>query len=1109
MHHYNRRLLCALLLSLTGFNTRTSCAQLTVTPQDVHDLILATEITNSNDTYLFIGSELSPLPELIETIAPLATENDNIAAITTVRNRLSKGRKTAPKKLIIHALGQLVYLLENQHQAIADDNKVQTLVEKLTTCTELVNTGALTITDNPNTLNERAPRPSLQPGGQTDSIGSPNPAPEIISNPVSFFDLNIAHNLFVGNNATIVHNLTVEGEATFTGPLTTPESAFLGTTTGGLHVGGLTEPGDNNLLVDGTSTFTGPLMADGGIDVTEGGLTDTLNLGTSNANLIILGNSTSTTTLKGTTDIADKLITLNKTGAALSAHNAGIEVEEAGIPTGFVKTSATRDSWTFKAPNTAGTATLTPSAGGFTFNQPLGTADSPSFMGWTNANQGQLHLRESLINGTNQVSIQAPGSLTGNYLLTLPSDAGTSGYILTTAGPSGLLSWTTFGTTDSIYKNNGNTFSGASPAIIGTRDNKTLALITNSADRITISNTARLSVVSGMGEFGLNANLYLAATTLINKNSNKFIHTSGGTGNLFAGPLAGNAITSGSQNTGIGDSALLVNTSGTDNTAAGYHALLSTTTAHELTAVGSQALDACTTGLANTAIGFNALSAVTTGANNSAFGHNALASSTGSSNTGCGTSALSNASFTGSDNTVLGSNAGSALTSGNNNIIIGKNAGSAYTSSESNNICIGCAGITGAGGTACIGSIRDTNIILDSEFVSVSVDGKLGSIPVDNLTLDGAANFTGNTIFTKDRIQTYQTTLFYGTSPNPFPTYSQPYYLGTYYTNAAAAPFGSTNADRLNFGFNYCEIPSIPSNYVLNPAYGTVQMTVGSNAANNSGTFVIGTGGVNTPPISRFEVQQTGKITLASSNQITLNSTRYISQKNNSSFYMGLGSGPAGAGSTGNTGIGTDALKSLTGGTNNTAIGYNAGSALTSGSNNTLIGVNAGLTYTNESNNICIGYDVQGTASDQNVIRIGNANQTECIFFTNLNDGTYVKALHPAGSVAPVVGPSTKPVRVSMVNIDVLGNLVAGTTDITGVVRVPDRPNGAWRIYYNAFTNVPVVVANSKLPVGGSGIWNEWTVMGDITTTYADVFTFDRFGSGQDRAVNAFIVEYN
>lgn len=48
--------------------------------------------------------------------------------------------------------------------------------------------------------------------------------------------------------------------------------------------------------------------------------------------------------------VDDKLITVNKGNIASSAGGAGIEIEEAGVITGYVKTSTSRDGFVFKAP---------------------------------------------------------------------------------------------------------------------------------------------------------------------------------------------------------------------------------------------------------------------------------------------------------------------------------------------------------------------------------------------------------------------------------------------------------------------------------------------------------------------------------------------------------------------------------------------------------------------------------------------------------------------------------------------------------------------------------------------------------------------------------------
>lgn len=139
-------------------------------------------------------------------------------------------------------------------------------------------------------------------------------------------------------------------------------------------------------------TMSGLLKADGGIDVTATGGTDTLSIGTANADIINIGRSSATVNVQGTTafqnvtnyNVADKNITINSGGSAGSASGAGLDVEENAIITGYSRTSGDRNSWEMKAPNTAGIATVTPGAGGITINQSshnpvtIGTANGLS-----------------------------------------------------------------------------------------------------------------------------------------------------------------------------------------------------------------------------------------------------------------------------------------------------------------------------------------------------------------------------------------------------------------------------------------------------------------------------------------------------------------------------------------------------------------------------------------------------------------------------------------------------------------------------------------------------------------------------------------------------------
>ena len=129
--------------------------------------------------------------------------------------------------------------------------------------------------------------------------------------------------------------------------------------------------------IAGAKTFSGSVIADGGIDVTSVGASDTLNIGVTTADIINIGRSGATVNVQGTTyyqdvtnlNVTDKLITINDTGSAGSGGGAGLEVEENSSITGYNKTSADRNSWELKAPNTAGIATVTPGSGGITLNQ--------------------------------------------------------------------------------------------------------------------------------------------------------------------------------------------------------------------------------------------------------------------------------------------------------------------------------------------------------------------------------------------------------------------------------------------------------------------------------------------------------------------------------------------------------------------------------------------------------------------------------------------------------------------------------------------------------------------------------------------------------------------
>jgi hypothetical protein len=124
-----------------------------------------------------------------------------------------------------------------------------------------------------------------------------------------------------------------------------------------------------------------------------------------------------------------------------------------------------------------------------------------------------------------------------------------------------------------------------------------------------------------------------------------------------------------SDNTAIGNKALLKNTTGIQNIAIGNVALGSNITGNQNIAIGGGSLYNNTTGPANTAIGYVALRDNTTGSSNTALGYSALLTSTGSFNVGIGRNTLSN--NTGDYNTAVGMNSLTGNVTGTQNTAIG------------------------------------------------------------------------------------------------------------------------------------------------------------------------------------------------------------------------------------------------------------------------------------------------------------------------------------------------------------------------------------------------------------------------------------------------------
>jgi hypothetical protein len=117
------------------------------------------------------------------------------------------------------------------------------------------------------------------------------------------------------------------------------------------------------------------------------------------------------------------------------------------------------------------------------------------------------------------------------------------------------------------------------------------------------------------------------------------------------------SITTGFDNTAVGEQAMYANTTGGYNCAFGRSALSSNTTGDNNVAVGRQSLQANTTSSNNTAVGYQALYSETTAGNNTAVGYQA-----------------GRAITTGTDSVYIGYLCGFSTTNsinGNNNVFVG------------------------------------------------------------------------------------------------------------------------------------------------------------------------------------------------------------------------------------------------------------------------------------------------------------------------------------------------------------------------------------------------------------------------------------------------------
>jgi hypothetical protein len=229
--------------------------------------------------------------------------------------------------------------------------------------------------------------------------------------------------------------------------------------------------------------------------------------------------------------------------------------------------------------------------------------------------------------------------------------------------------------------------------LYGQNGSITNTLGTGGAFTVKYGSTTFLTLSQTNGNFGLNRNLTLPATTdatqgVILKGGKRFIHDyhpAGTSGyNTFVGQDAGNFTMTASNQS-----------EASQNSAFGYSCLSSITSGAGNSGFGCFNLIHNTTGSSNSAFGNWTFYLNTTGSNNCAFGLYSLAESTGgNSNSAFGAYSLRKCQ--GSGNCAIGFDAGNLITSGSYNIAIGVNA-QVPDGTADNQVRIGNSFITHAG----------------------------------------------------------------------------------------------------------------------------------------------------------------------------------------------------------------------------------------------------------------------------------------------------------------------------------------------------------------------------------------------------------------------------
>ena len=406
----------------------------------------------------------------------------------------------------------------------------------------------------------------------------------------------------------------------------------------------------------------------------------------------------------------------------------------------------------------------------------------------------------TMVLGTNVVTVEVPGNLNVNGTFTAALPAGSVNYIQNTTtqqaagnfniSGDGTIAGTLAANTvnaveyqiggEHVMSNAGasNMFVGAATGAANTSGsgNSFFGAFAGSANTTGDGNSFFGNLAGRFNTSGSTNSFFGWTSGLANTtgSANSFFgfntgnaNTTGGE-NAFFGNRTGEANTNGAQNSFFGSAAGKSNISGSSNSFFGQSAGQANTTGNSNAFFGDSAGAANTTARFNSAFGAAAGFANSTGEHNSFFGFQAGRVSTGDNNSFFGSGAGQNNSSgnfnaffggitgvnntTGSGNTFYGQGAGAPNTTGNANTFVGQNAGSSNTT-ESNNTFIGyqangAPGITNATAVGANALVAQSDtMVLGTNAVTVEVPGHLN---VTNSFSTGGHQVIGGNVFVRN-----------------------------------------------------------------------------------------------------------------------------------------------------------------------------------------------------------------------------------------------------------------------------------------------------------------------------------------------------------------------